>query len=81
MQTTMQTGASNMAHSDDDLIFARKYAREVKIATDEWHDNPFNPEARAAVQKLLDAAPAADAAWTRAQRSAANHSSHRSAQR
>lgn len=50
-----------------DIAAARAYAREVKIACDELHDDPFNPRARAELLKLIvDDSPEADAALTRA---------------
>jgi hypothetical protein len=50
-----------------DIAAARTYAREVKIACDELHDDPFNPQARANVLKLIiDDSPEADAALVRA---------------
>lgn len=49
------------------IAAARAYAREVKIACDEWHDNPFDREARAKVLKLIiDDSPEADIAFVRA---------------
>ncbi|MFV8142330.1 hypothetical protein ACNQR7_32705 [Mycolicibacterium senegalense] len=52
---------------DEDLAAARRYAREVKIAADEWHDNPFSESARAKVLKLIVVdSDEADASWLRA---------------
>ena len=49
------------------IAAARTYSRDVKIACDELHDDPFNPQARAALLKLIvDDSSDADAALTRA---------------
>ncbi|WP_342314713.1 hypothetical protein LIX17_26070 (plasmid) [Mycobacterium avium subsp. hominissuis] len=49
------------------IAAVRAYAREVKIACDELHDDPFDPNARAALLKLIvDDSPEADASFTRA---------------
>lgn len=46
---------------------ARAYAREVRIACDELHDDPFDLDARAALLKLIvDDSPDADASFARA---------------
>lgn len=50
-----------------DLALVRSYSRELKIACDELHDDPFNAGARAALLKLIvDDSSEADAALTRA---------------
>lgn len=49
------------------IAAVRTYSREVKIACDELHDDPFNAGARAALLKLIvDDSSEADAALTRA---------------
>lgn len=49
------------------IAAARTYARDVKIACDELHDDPFDLDARAALLKLIvDDSPEADAAFARA---------------
>lgn len=49
------------------IAAVRTYSREVKIACDELHDDPFDIGARAALLKLIvDGSPEADAALTRA---------------
>jgi len=66
----MATSASARSRTLDispAIAAARAYAREVKIACDELHDDPFDANARAALLKLIvDASPEADAAFTRA---------------
>jgi hypothetical protein len=66
----MATSASARSRTLDispAIAAARAYAREVKIACDELHDDPFDTNARAALLKLIvDASPEADAAFTRA---------------
>jgi len=32
----------------------RDYIRRVKIACDEWHDDPLDPEARAALRAVIE---------------------------
>lgn len=39
--------------ADADLALVREYARELKIACDDLHDDPFNPEARAHLIRLI----------------------------
>ncbi|ETB46603.1 hypothetical protein O981_27615 [Mycobacterium avium 10-5560] len=47
----------------------RGYSRELKIACDELHDDPFNPNARAQLMRLiLHDSKNADAAQQRLQR-------------
>ncbi|RFZ63220.1 hypothetical protein DE4576_04861 [Mycobacterium marinum] len=47
------------------IAAARAYSREVKIACDELHGDPFNRNARALLLKLIvDDSPEADAAFT-----------------
>lgn len=54
------------ASAGDDLDAVRSFARDLKIACDELHDDPFNPEARSAVLRLLENdCHAADAALAR----------------
>ncbi|CAN5622476.1 hypothetical protein BH09ACT8_BH09ACT8_50830 [soil metagenome] len=49
------------------IAAARTYSRSVKIACDELHDDPFNPQARAALLKLIvDDSSDADAVFLRA---------------
>ncbi|PJE03534.1 MAG: hypothetical protein CK429_32520 [Mycobacterium sp.] len=49
------------------IAAVRAYALKVKIACDELHDDPFDPNARAALLKLIvDDSPEADASFTRA---------------
>ncbi len=49
------------------IAAARSYAREVKIACDELHDDPFDRQARAALLKLIvDDSREADIAFARA---------------
>lgn len=49
------------------IAAVRAYAREVKIACDELHDDPFDVNARAALLKLIvDDSPEADASFTHA---------------
>lgn len=66
----MATSASARSRTLDispAIAAARAYAREVKIACDELHDDPFDVNARATLLKLIvDASPEADAAFTRA---------------
>lgn len=54
------------ASAGDDMDAVRSFARNLKIACDELHDDPFNPEARSALLRLLkDDCRAADAALAR----------------
>ncbi|RAV06181.1 hypothetical protein DQP55_24155 [Mycolicibacterium sp. GF69] len=66
----MATSASARSHSIDispAIAAVRTYSRDVKIACDELHDDPFDMNARAALLKLIvDDSPEADAAFTRA---------------
>lgn len=49
--------------ADADLALVRGYARELKIACDDLHDEPFNPEARAhLIRLILQDSKSADAA-------------------
>lgn len=49
------------------IAAVRTYSRDVKIACDELHDDPFDARARAALLKLIvDGSSDADAALTRA---------------
>lgn len=60
------TATSASTASDSDLDAVRSFARNLKIACDELHDDPFNPEARSAVLRLLEHdCRAADAALSR----------------
>jgi len=64
-----------MAHSSagkpldisPDIAAARSFARAVRIACDELHDEPFSPKARAELLALIvNDSPEADAALARA---------------
>lgn len=58
--------ATSASAGDPDLGTVRDFARNLKIACDELHDDPFNPDARAALLHLLESdCPAADAAFAR----------------
>lgn len=49
--------------ADSDLALVHGYAREVRIACDDLHDEPYNPEARAQLIRLITRdAETADAA-------------------
>jgi hypothetical protein len=51
---------------DPDIAAARKYAREVKIACDELHDDPFGLAPRARLLTLIvEASVEADESWAR----------------
>lgn len=39
--------------TDSDVALVRGYSRELKIACDELHDDPFNPDARAQLMRLI----------------------------
>lgn len=39
--------------ADSDLALVRSYSRELKIACDELHDDPFNADARAQLVRLI----------------------------
>lgn len=53
----------------DDLDAVRSFTRNLKIACDELHDDPFNPEARAVLMRLVEHdALGADAALARVER-------------
>ncbi|CQD02034.1 hypothetical protein BN000_00087 [Mycobacterium europaeum] len=55
--------------TDSDIALVRGYSRELKIACDELHDDPFNPNARAQLMRLiLHDSKNADAAQQRLQR-------------
>lgn len=41
---------------DTDLALVRSYTRELKIACDELHADPFNPTARAQLVQLIEQA-------------------------
>ncbi|MDD4866104.1 MAG: hypothetical protein PHQ28_02955 [Mycobacterium sp.] len=51
-----------------DIAAVRSHARDVMIACDEWHDDPFDPQARARILELLNNSQQADEAWQRLQR-------------
>lgn len=52
--------------SDSDMALVRGYSRELKIACDELHDDPFNPIARQELIRLiLQDSKSADAAKER----------------
>lgn len=54
--------------ADSDLALVRAYSRELKIACDELHDDPFNADARAQLTRLiLQDSKKADAARERLQ--------------
>lgn len=58
--------ATPASAGDPDLDTVRDFARNLKIACDELHDDPFNPDARAALLRLLESdCAAADAAHAR----------------
>jgi hypothetical protein len=48
------TATSASRAGDSGLDAVRSFARTLKIACDELHDDPFNPEARSAVLRLLE---------------------------
>jgi hypothetical protein len=50
---------------DPDIAVARAYSREVKIACDDLHDNPFDPQARARIIEIANNSAQADEAWAR----------------
>ena len=66
----MATSASARSRNIDispAIAAVRAYSRDVKIACDELHDDPFDMNARAALHKLIvEDSPEADAAFTRA---------------
>lgn len=66
----MATSASAHSRNFDispAIAAARTYARDVKVACDELHDDPFDLGARAALLKLIvDDSPEADASFARA---------------
>lgn len=64
---TMSPSALNHPSSaDDDRALVRQFSRELKIACDELHDDPFDVAAREAVKALIaEHGPAADAALDR----------------
>ncbi|MEU0497976.1 hypothetical protein [Mycobacterium sp. NPDC006124] len=39
--------------ADSDIALVRGYSRELKIACDELHDDPFNPTARQELIRLI----------------------------
>lgn len=52
--------------ADSDLALVRAYSREMKIACDELHDDPYNADARAQLMRLiLQDSKVADAAKER----------------
>lgn len=63
----MSPSASDRPSSaDDDYAVVRGFSRELKIACDELHDNPFDSDAREALRTLLvERAPVADEAFYR----------------
>jgi hypothetical protein len=66
MATSVSARSRNFDISPS-IATVRAYSREVKIACDELHDDPFDRSARAAVLKLIvDDSPEADAALARA---------------
>lgn len=63
MDAAIQTSGNN----DPDWTVVREFVRELKIACDDLHAEPFNPQARAAVLRLLqNRSDAADSALQRA---------------
>lgn len=51
---------------DPDWTVVREFIRDLKIACDDLHAEPFNPEARETVLRLLQkSSPAADSALER----------------
>jgi hypothetical protein len=64
---TMSPSALNhLSSADDDRALVREFSRELKIACDELHDDPFDVAAREALKTLIaEHGPAADAALDR----------------
>lgn len=54
--------------ADSDIALVRGYSRELKIACDELHDDPFNSDARAQLMRLILDSKNADAAQERLRR-------------
>lgn len=51
-----------LTSNDSDLMTVREFIRDLRIACDELHDEPFNTGARAAIINMLaDRGPSADA--------------------
>jgi hypothetical protein len=61
-----------MSTDTTDYAVVRDFSRELKIACDELHDDPFDPTARAALLAILtEQGPAADEALDRVTAAAA----------
>lgn len=66
--------AVRLSTADSDLALVRGYSRELKIACDELHDDPFNPLARQELIRLiLQDSKTADAAKERLHGASAGH--------
>ncbi|MEU0497883.1 hypothetical protein [Mycobacterium sp. NPDC006124] len=62
----MDAATGMPATNDPDWTVVRDFVRELKIACDDLHAEPFNPEARKRVLKLIQSdSPAADSALER----------------
>ncbi|BBN50744.1 hypothetical protein CKJ70_25635 [Mycobacterium avium] len=75
----MSPSASDRTPSaDDDYAVVREFSRELKIACDELHDNPFDDDAREVLRTLLaERGPVADAALDRLSAQSSTQSSCR----
>lgn len=60
------SGSDRPPSTDDDYTIVRGFSRDLKIACDELHDNPFDSDAREALRTLLaERGPVADEAFYR----------------
>lgn len=67
----MRNANVSLSSNDSDLMTVRDFIRNLRIACDELHDEPFNAGARAAIIDMLgDRGPsaAADLAFGRVKR-------------